>query len=80
MPNQLNRAEDRLYIYRYMSNEYRRLAAEDCSNETRCYYLRMAESYSTLADTAGAEDREPISSDSASAALDTGVAAHAASC
>ncbi len=65
MPNEPNRAESRRYMYRYMANEYRRLAAEGCSDETRRYYLQMAESYRTLADTSGAEDREPVISDSA---------------
>jgi hypothetical protein len=35
-----------------MSNEYRRLAAKECSRKTRKYYLRMAENYDSLAETA----------------------------
>jgi hypothetical protein len=61
-----------------MSEEYRRLAAEDYPNETRCYYLQMAANYSTLADTAESEYTEPVMSDLASPALDADVVAHAA--
>lgn len=60
MPSQLNRAEHRQYLYRYISNEYRRLAGEDCSNKTRCYYLQMAESYCTLAATAELTTESPL--------------------
>jgi hypothetical protein len=78
MPSQLSQAEHLLYIYRYISKEYRRLAAEDCSNETRCYYLEMAANYRTLADTPGFEYTEPVMSDLASPTLDAGVVALAA--
>jgi hypothetical protein len=46
MSNPLNRAEH----YRGLANEYRRLAANGSSSETRNYYLYMAKNYSTLAE------------------------------
>jgi hypothetical protein len=45
MSNPLNRAEHT----RDPANEYRRLAANDSSAETRNYYLYMVKNYSTLA-------------------------------
>jgi hypothetical protein len=52
MSNPLSRPEHHSYLYHYMSNEYRRLAAKECSRKTRKYYLRMAENYDSLAETA----------------------------
>jgi hypothetical protein len=44
----LKRAEH----YRYLANEFRRLAANDSSVESGNYYLLMAKHYSTLAEAA----------------------------
>jgi hypothetical protein len=52
MSNLLSRRDHYSYLYRYMSNEYRRLAAKDGSKKTRNYYLQMAENYNRLAETA----------------------------
>lgn len=38
--------------YRYLTNEFLRLAANDVSIESQNYYLQMAEHYSTLAEAA----------------------------
>jgi hypothetical protein len=51
MSNKLSRSERYIYLCRYMSSEYRRLAAKDCSRKTPNYYLRMAENYNRLAET-----------------------------
>jgi hypothetical protein len=44
----LKRAEH----YRYLANEFSRLAANDSSFESGNYYLQMARHYGTLAETA----------------------------
>ena len=41
--------------YRYLTNEFLRLAAIDSSIESRNYYLEMAEHYGTLAEAAEPE-------------------------
>jgi hypothetical protein len=38
--------------YRYLTNEFLRLAANDSSIESQSYYLQMAEHYGTLAEAA----------------------------
>ena len=38
--------------YRYLTNEFLRLAANDSSSENQNYYLQMAEHYGTLAEGA----------------------------
>ena len=38
--------------YRYLTNEFLRLAADDPSIESQNYYLQMAEHYGTLAEAA----------------------------
>jgi hypothetical protein len=43
---------ERVEHYRYLANEFRRLAANDRSVESGNYYLQMARHYGTLADTA----------------------------
>ena len=48
MSNPLNLAEH----YRDLANEYRRLAANHSSADTRNYYLYLLENYSTLAEAA----------------------------
>jgi hypothetical protein len=45
MSSSLHRTE----YYRDLANEYRRLAANDSSAETRNYYLYMLKNYSALA-------------------------------
>jgi hypothetical protein len=49
MSNPLNRV-NRAKSYRGLASEYRHLAANDSSTETRSYYLYMAKNYSTLAE------------------------------
>jgi hypothetical protein len=43
--------------YRYLANEFRRLAANDPSIESGNYYLQMAKHYSTLAEAAELKTR-----------------------
>jgi hypothetical protein len=43
--------------YRYLANEFRRLAANDPSIESGNYYLQMARHYSTLAEAAELKTR-----------------------
>jgi hypothetical protein len=42
----------RLEHYRYLTNEFLRLAANGSSIESQNYYLQMAQHYSTLAEAA----------------------------
>jgi hypothetical protein len=55
MSNSLSRPERYRDFYYYMSNEYRRLAANVCSRKTRNYYLRMTENYNRLGESAELE-------------------------
>jgi hypothetical protein len=60
MSNPVNRAEH----YRDLANEYRRLAANDSSAETRNYYLYMVKNYSTLAEAMKLRQLEkPVNND-----------------
>jgi hypothetical protein len=43
---------DRAKRYRYLANEFLRLAENDSSVESQNYYLQMAEHYNTLAEAA----------------------------